>query len=169
MPPNRRQILRAISGITFAAATHAHGGPTAILEGKVFDESTGQLVPCTIAIRKADGELVIEQRSFVEGFRSNGIFRKELPAGITRVRVTRGFDYRAEEREVVLAPGQVLSLEFLLRRPSPLRSAVGVWSDNHVQMTHGKAKIIVDFPYVALTGQAEALDYLSIAQRWNTP
>lgn len=135
----------------------------------VVDDATGKPLSCTVAMQRADGHLEIENRSFLDGFRCDGSFQKTVPAGMTRVTVTRGFDYRGEQREITLQPGDVQRMEFRLSRQTPLLSLGWVCGDSHVHMTHGESHIVVDFPYVALAARAEALDYLSIAQRWNMP
>src|SRR5260370_21895615 len=34
-------------------------------------------------------------------------------------------------------------------------------------MKHGQGTIVAQFPFLALTARAEALDYMSVAQQWN--
>ena len=140
---------------------------TAELSLKVYDAATGQIVPCSVALRTATGELLTPAPGYDAGFRCPGEFRSALPPGKTTVVVTRGFDYQSETRELVLAASKTTECEIRLARISPLRKEGWVCGDNHVHMKHGEGKIQVDFPFVALTARAEALDYMSVAQAWN--
>jgi hypothetical protein len=90
-----------------------------------------------------------------------------LPAGKTKVVVTRGFDYRSEVRELDLPLGGATECEIHLARISALRKEGWVCGDNHVHMKHGQGPINAHFPFLALTARAEALDYMSVAQAWN--
>jgi hypothetical protein len=140
---------------------------TAELSLKICDASTGEIVPCSVALRTSTGELLTQSPGYNRGFRCPGAFRSALPPGKTRLVVTRGFDYQSETRGLELSASKPTECEIRLVRISPLREQGWVCGDNHVHMKHGEGRIIVDFPFVGLTARAEALDYMSVAQDWN--
>jgi hypothetical protein len=143
------------------------GSNSAALSLKIYDAETGKLVPCSVALRTSTGELLTQSPGYSDGFRCPGEFRSALPAGKTRLVVTRGFDYQSETREVELTDGKTTECEIRLARISPLHKDGWVCGDNHVHMKHGEGKILLDFPFLALTARAEAMDYMSVAQAWN--
>ena len=138
----------------------------ALLRGVIRDRSTGLPTPCTVLIRDATGKLVTENDSFKSGFRCSGQFLKHLPPGRTHVRITRGFETRAFNQELDLAPGKEVVLEVELARVVDLRKRGWYAGDSHVHMLHGEKTVPVDFDFVALTARAEDLQYLSLAQTW---
>jgi hypothetical protein len=139
---------------------------TAVLRGTITDAATGAPAACTVAITDSAGETVTETAALKGGFRCNGAFEKILPAGRTRVRVTRGFETRAESREFVLAPGATTNLALALTRTVDLRSRGWVAGDSHAHMVHGERTLSADFAFVGLTARAEDLRYLSLAHAW---
>jgi hypothetical protein len=141
----------------------------AILSGRVLDADTGRPIPATVAIREAGGNILTDNPSFAGGFRCADTFEKRVPPGLTTITVSRGLDYGAETREVKLGPGERRTLLFRLKRRTPLGRLGWVCGDSHVHMIHGERTVEVDFPYVALAGRAEGLDYLSVCQQWNLP
>lgn len=141
----------------------------ATLRGRVIDAETKQPVACTVAVRTPDGKVLSDHPSFRGGYRVEGEFRKPVPAGSLRVTVSRGFDYEPVERTLEARDGGTVDLEVVLRRRSPLRRLGWVTGDNHVHMVHGERTIEVGFPFAALSGRAEGLDYMALAQAWNLP
>jgi hypothetical protein len=141
----------------------------AALSLKIYDDATGQIAPCSVALRTSTGALLQQNPGYSDGFRCPGEFRAALPPGKTQVVVTRGFDYQAQTRELELTAGTTSECVIRLARVSPLRTEGWVCGDNHVHMKHGEAKVIDDFSFLALTARAEALDYMSVAQQWNVP
>lgn len=139
---------------------------TALLRGAVIDAATGAPAACTVAIIGADGKTVTETDAFRNGFRCDGSFEKRLPAGRIRIRVTRGFETRAETRELVLEPGAVTPVPVTLTRAVDLRAHGWVAGDSHAHMIHGERTIPADFAFVGLTARAEDLRYLSLAHAW---
>jgi len=139
---------------------------TALLRGTVIDAATGAPVACTVSLTASDGQPVAESAAFKGGFRCAGAFEKRLPAGRTRLRVTRGFETRAEERELVLQPGVATNLTLALKRVVDLRARGWVAGDSHAHMIHGERAIQVDFAFVALSARAEDLCYFSLAHAW---
>ena len=106
---------------------------------------------------------ISESPSFSDGFRSSGDFTKRLPAGPTRIRITRGFETKAINQEVNLVAGETNCLTFTLERAVNLRERGWFAGDSHVHMLHGERTVQVDFDYVALTAQAEDLQYMSLS------
>jgi hypothetical protein len=140
---------------------------SAALSLTVRDAATNEIIPCSVALTTAHGELLTDNPGYSSGFRCPGEFRSDLPPGKTRVLVTRGFDYRSEIRELLLEAGTNTNCEIHLARLSSLRQDGWVCGDNHVHMKHGEARIIQNFPFLGLSARAEALDYMSVAQAWN--
>jgi hypothetical protein len=143
------------------------GSNSATLSLRIYDAETGKITPCSIALRTSTGELLTQNPGYSGGFRCPGEFRSSLPPGKTTVVVTRGFDYQAETREVELSESKTTECEIRLARISPLQKEGWVCGDNHVHMKHNEGKVHADFPFLALTARAEALDYMSAAQQWN--
>lgn len=142
------------------------GATEARIAGRIVDADTGETMPVTVTIRLASGAVIREHPSYNRGFRSSGVFEKTVPAGPATVTVRRGFDYGAITRTVDVAAGERVELNFALRRRTPLRRLGWYCGDSHVHMIHGQREITADFPYVAIAARAEALDYMSLAQRW---
>ncbi len=139
---------------------------TAVLRGTVTDAVIGTPAACTVTITDAEGKTVIESAAFKGGFRCDGSFEKRLPAGRTRIRVTRGFETRAETRELLLQPGAATNVAFALARSADLRRRGWFAGDSHAHMIHGERTLPVDFGFVALTARAEDLHYLSLTHAW---
>lgn len=137
------------------------------LRGVVIDAETGQPTACTVAIYDANERLFKSNPSFSAGIRCNGRFEQPLPAGKTRVRVTRGFETKAAERTIDVPPDGVADVRIELRRAVDLRKLGWVAGDSHAHMNHGEKTVPVDFDFVALTADAEDLQYLSLAQAWS--
>ena len=138
----------------------------ATLTGVIRDAATQKPCPCTVTITDAQGKVVTESLSCQSGFRCSGQFRLNLPAGRTRVRVSRGFETRAITRELDLVAGKESNVELTLSRMVDLRGRGWYAGDSHVHMLHGEKTVPVDFDFIALTAQAEDLQYLSLAQAW---
>ena len=136
------------------------------LRGTVIDAASGRPTACTLRIIDSTGHTVIEHESFQGGFRSDGHFSKQLPAGGTQLRITRGFETRAQERVVEVPAAGSVELEVRLERRVDLRRLGWYAGDSHAHMIHGEKTIPVDFDFVALTARAEDLQYLSLAQAW---
>jgi hypothetical protein len=139
----------------------------AVLHGKIRDSATGELTACSVSITDANGKVVLENDSFKGGFRCSGEFTRHLPSGPTRIRITRGFETRAIEQDVTLAPGETRELDYELERIVDLRKRGWFGGDNHVHMLHGERTVPVEFDFVALTARAEDLQFMSLAQAWN--
>jgi len=137
------------------------------LRGVVVDGETGQTTACSVAITDCTGRLLTENRSFSAGVRCAGSFEHHLPAGQTRVRVTRGFETRAVEQTVDVPANGIAEVKFTLRRVVDLRKRGWFAGDSHAHMNHGEKTVPVDFDFVALTAKAEDLQYLSLAQAWS--
>jgi len=157
----------AIGNAALLAGEESAASPLpATLEGTVLDAQTGQPTACAVTITDAAGRVVVESAAFSAGFRSTGSFSKQLPAGRTRIRVSRGFETKAEEKEVVLEAGRRTAVEFRLARIVDLRRLGWYAGDSHAHMLHGERTVPVSFDDAALAAQAEGLQYLSLAQGW---
>ncbi|HWI55710.1 MAG TPA: hypothetical protein VNZ22_00685, partial [Bacillota bacterium] len=142
-------------------------GADAVLRARIKDAVTGRQTPCTVTITDAQGKVAQESASLRDGFRCSGEFTKRLPAGPTRIRITRGIETKAIYREIHLAAGETNELTFTLERVATLRQRGWFAGDSHVHMLHGERTVPVDFDEVALTARAEDLQYLCLAQAWN--
>ena len=158
---NRRNFL-TLAGVPVLAA----GQPAAVLHARVVDKATGETIPATVRVRTSAGEILRESEAFTGGFRTPGEFRKQVPPGTTTVRISRGFDFDIWEQELILGPGEQRRVVIPLVRRTPLLKEGWRCGDNHVHMIHGESRIAVDFEYLGMAAAAEALDYMSVAQRW---
>ena len=138
----------------------------AVLHGVVSDTKTPNATPCTVTITDAKGNEVSESEAFKGGFRCDGTFDKRLPAGITRIKVTRGFETHAVTKELFLRSGETTTVSIALQRTVDLRQRGWYAGDSHAHMIHGEKSFPVDFEYVALTARAEDLHYLSLTHGW---
>ncbi len=167
----KRKILALVTtaaALAFAAPVQAPS-PPATLSLTILDGQTGQPTACTVRIEDSAGRNLTENQNLGKGLRSTGSFRRELPGGQIRIRVVRGFETAAVEREVLLEPGKETRLEIRLRRVVDLRARGWYAGDSHVHMIHGERTILVTFDDVALAARAEDLQYLSLCQAWNLP
>ncbi len=163
-----RTLLITVLALALAAPVQAPQ-TSSILILSVRDAQTGQPTPCTIRIEASAGRNLTENQSLGKGLRCDGSFRRELPGGQIRIRVTRGFETAAVEREVVLEPGKETRVDVDLKRVVDLRARGWYAGDSHVHMIHGERTILVTFDDVALAARAEDLQYLSLCQAWNMP
>lgn len=132
----------------------------------IRDGITGAPVSCTVTIIDSQGKSIVENTSFKGGFRCAGEFVKRLPTGRTRIRITRGLETKAVEREVELQPDRTNEVQCTLERLVDLRGRGWYAGDSHVHMLHGERTVPVDFDFVALSARAEDLQYLCLAQDW---
>jgi hypothetical protein len=160
------KFLHGWLAILLLAGGQEMAADTAALSGLVVDAASGLPVPCEVCITDAQGRTVLESESFTAGFRCRGRFEKLLPPGPTRVRITRGPEIRAVERELVLRAGQKAELKVKLERVVDLRSQGWYAGENHAHMLHGEKAIPVNFDELALAGAAADLQYLAAAQTW---
>ena len=156
--------LAAVLSVMWVGDT---SGADTVVRGTINDALTGRPTPCTVTITDAKGKVVIESDSFKGGFRCPGEFTKRLPAGLTRIRITRGFETKAIDRQVNLLEGDTTSLAFNLERVVDLRKRGWFAGDSHVHMLHGERTVPVSFDYVSLAAKAEDLQYMCLAQAWN--
>jgi hypothetical protein len=159
--PNRLKLPEGSPAPVFAASQ-----PQSVLRVRVVDAATKELLPCTVRLLDATNRVVTEGEGLRDGFRSSGSLSKSLPPGLTKLRVTRGPEYKAVEKEIVLTAGSTNALEILLERQVDLRRRGWFAGDSHVHMIHGERTVNVDFDQVAVAAQAEDLQYLSLAQAW---
>ena len=133
---------------------------------RIVNAETGQRIACTVILVDANGRTVTEGEGVHGGFRSSGVFTRFLPPGRTKLRVTRGPEYTAAEKEIELHAGKATSLEVKLKRQVDLRRRGWFAGDSHVHMIHGERSIAVNFDQVALAARAEDLQYLSLSHAW---
>jgi hypothetical protein len=138
----------------------------AVLKATIKDEVSGFPIPCTVTITDAEGKVVTENQAFKSGFRCSGQFSKRLPAGRTRIQISRGFETHALDTEIELPADRETEASFKLQRLVDLRKRGWYAGDSHVHMLHGERTVPVDFDFVALTARAEDLQYLSLVQAW---
>ena len=166
--PNWAPITAALGLIALSSFSGADGAESpGTLRVSVVDAGSGLQVPCTVALVNSAGETIIDNQSFASGFRCDGQFMRSLPAGKTRIWVSRGFEYRTVEKVVEIRPGERLDLSLRLERSVDLRQRGWYAGENHAHMNHGERTIPVDFDSVALAARAEDLQYLSLAQAWS--
>jgi len=67
-------------------------GTTSVLHVRVVSDESGETSPCSAMLQDSAGTVVLENPSYTGGCRSSGESRKELPAGLALLLVTRGFD-----------------------------------------------------------------------------
>jgi hypothetical protein len=139
----------------------------AVLEIRVSDAATGRLTSCNILVTDPQGRTLTAPGPSAKGLRSDGNLRLELPAGPARVRVTRGFETRAAERNLLLTSGATVRLDLELTRLVDLRSLGWYSGDSHAHMIHGERHVVVGFDDVALAARAEDLQLLSLSHAWN--
>lgn len=136
------------------------------LRVRVVDAGSRAPIACTVRLVDAGGRAVGGDAGLGDSFRSTGSFVKTMPPGKARIRVTRGFEYQAVEREVVLEPGAAGEAEIAMERSVDLRRRGWYAGDSHAHMVHGERTVPVDFDQVALAARAEDLQYLSVAHAW---
>ena len=140
---------------------------TALLCGRILDAVTATPTACTVAIIDANGTTVIESESYKKGFRSDGTFEKRLPAGLTRISVTRGFETCAQIKILTLQPGESRTVSFMLERSVDLRTRGWYAGDSHSHMLHGERTVPVTFDQIALAARSEDLSYFSLGHAWD--
>ena len=136
------------------------------LHTKILSAETRQPVACTVTIIDATGRTVTDGEGLRGGFRSTGAFTRLLPPGPTKIRVIRGPEFRAVEREIALRAGEISRIEVTLERQVDLRRRGWFAGDSHDHMIHGEKTVAVDFDQVALAARAEDLQYLSVGHAW---
>ncbi len=139
---------------------------TALLRGRIIDARTKEPTACTVSISATNGAIVTESAAFKNGFRSDGTFEKIVPSGLTRIRVTRGFETRGQTQTLTLQPGETQTVTFVLERTVDLRARSWYAGDSHSHMLHGERTVPVAFDAVALAMRAEDLSYFSIGHAW---
>lgn len=140
--------------------------PTGDLQVRLIDAATREPVAATVVLLDATGKPVEPAAGLREGFRVAGAFRRAVPAGVTRLRVSRGPEYVAQEREVRVPEGAVVELGMELERRVDLRRRGWFAGDHHAHMLHGERAVGVGFDDIALAARSEDLQVLSVAQAW---
>ena len=132
------------SALAFCLLSASHAAPasdsytSAVLRGTITDAETGAPTACTVTITDSTGKIATDNEALKIGFRCDGTFDKHLSPGLTKIRVTRGFETRAVEKEVLLQPGAATNIEFKLERNENLRRRGWFAGDSHAHMIHGE-------------------------------
>ena len=155
-------VLAVPTGLMTVPAAPAQGK----LQARILSAETRQPVACTVTLVDSAGRTETEGDGFRGGFRSSGTFTKHLPPGRTKIRVTRGPEFKAVEREIELRAGETNLIEIQMERQVDLRRRGWFAGDSHVHMIHGEKTIPVNFDQVALAARAEDLQYLSLGHAW---
>lgn len=156
----------ALAGV---AVLSVSASETALLRGRIIDAMTAAPIACTVSIIDTNGAIVTESEAFKKGFRSDGTFEKNVPTGLTRIRVTRGFETRGQTQTLTLQPGETQTVTFALERIVDLRARGWYAGDSHSHMLHGERTVPVAFSSVALAARAEDLHYFSLGHAWDIP
>ncbi len=149
-----------------SALTESNAISRAELRVRILSGETGLPVACTVTLVDSTGRLLTEGDGLRGRFRSSGVFARLLLPGPTRLRVTRGPELEAAEKEIDLRAGEIRTIEIKLERRVDLRRRGWFAGDSHVHMIHGERTVAVDFDQLALAAQAEDLQYLSLGQSW---
>src|SRR5512140_478012 len=110
-----------VIGFSLCVAVGAAAGDLGTLQATVTDSASGLPMPCTVTLTDAAGKIIIENQSFTHGFRCDGRFEKQIAAGPARVRVTRGFEFRAVERTIEIPAGGMTNVTIPMSRVVDLR------------------------------------------------
>jgi hypothetical protein len=162
-------LLAALSGACPLLQVASAGEPlisAAELRASILSADTREPLACTVTIVDANGRTMTDGEGLRGAFRSSGVFRKLLPPGPTRIRVTRGPEFKAVDREIELRAGETNLIEMELERQVDLRRRGWFAGDSHVHMMHGEKTVAVDFDQMALAARAEDLQYLSVGHAW---
>jgi len=139
----------------------------AVLEAVITYSGSPEPAPCTVSISDSEGKLITETEAFKKGFRCNGVFKKEVTAGPVSILVTRGFETAAFRTNITLRAGETTRLGIDLKRLVDMSKLGWFASDSHAHMIHGERTIKSDFEFVALSAQAEDLQFFSLSHAWN--
>ena len=91
---------------------------------------------------RADDSFVRSERAFEPHyFQTSGTSELNVPAGHLQVEVMRGFEYRVEKRQILIAAGRRTSLTIYLQPLNVPKDARSQWvsGDVHVHMNYGGA------------------------------
>ena len=160
------RIERSAAPAEVRPANKSSSGKQAELHARILSAETRQPVACTVTIVDANGRTVTDGEGLRGGFRSSGVFTRLLPPGPTKMRVTRGPEFKAVAREIELRADETNLIEVELERQVDLRRRGWFAGDSHVHMVHGEKTVAVDFDQVALAARAEDLQYLSVGHAW---
>lgn len=153
-------------GLLRATGAGVEAGAPATLRVRVIDAATRDPLACTVTLVDSGGRLATNSAAFAAGFRADGGFTRELPSGPTRVRLARGPEYEAIERQLDLRSGETVEWDAALTRRVDLRKRGWVSGDSHTHMIHGERTVPVNFDDVALAARAEDLRYVSLGHAW---
>jgi putative membrane-bound dehydrogenase-like protein len=142
-------------------AARASGAQTGKLSISVVDADTGEPTPCRINVVASDGDFYQPTQGHLRGFSLTGVWPKsgwgnrqgkapirylgrffystgsstvEVPAGVTRVEVWKGFEYTPVKLSTSIRPGETREVKLSLRRTADMTQS-GYWSgDPHIHI-----------------------------------
>jgi hypothetical protein len=148
---------------------------TGQLAVQVVDADTNEVIPARLVLQASDGSFpgdrldcaaarwpYIEAHAvFIPGEQSF-----ELPAGRTSVTAAHGFEYHLDSKEVEIEAGKSTKVSLRLKRLCEMQKAGWVAGDVHVHMLHGENQRQTSYADVALTCEANGLDFLYVGQEY---
>jgi hypothetical protein len=167
--------MRRLIAVLVALSTTSLFAQTGKLVVRVVDQETRKLLPARLVLRASDGTypgdrmgISAKQWPHIEG---HAVFVRgeqsfEVPAGRTAITAARGLDYRLDSTEIDVPTGGNVSVEMELSRVVDLRKAGWVSGDLHVHMLHGENQRPTSYADVALTCEANGLDFVSVGQEY---
>ncbi len=139
-----------------------------ILRGRIFDSDTNTLLPARVVIKRTDGEFLTVIYRKCPGFWCDGKFEIPVPSGNISIEVIHGFEYVPAILEHFVKPGQILQIDFFLKRNVNLREMGWYCGENHFHIVHGEKKCPADFELASLISRAEGLDYINVTYFWDS-
>jgi Tol biopolymer transport system component len=115
------------------------GGPLTAARVSVTDESGRAYAPDDALWHADDGFDRSERRVEYQYFHAPGSTELSLPAGIAKIEITRGTEYRPVRRSVKIENGSTAELEVSLERIADLAAEGWFSADLHVHMNYGGA------------------------------
>lgn len=142
---------------------------------RVIDDASSKPISARLVVRASDGTYPGD-RLAVSADRwpnldAHGVFIPgeasfELPVGKTLLTAAHGLEYRAESRTVEVRSSKQVTVELRLQRVVNMRELGWVAGDLHVHMIHGENQRQTSYEDVALTCEANGLDFVSVGQEY---
>jgi hypothetical protein len=171
-------IRHGFAGLMFAVLsllTTSLNAATGVLEVQVVDAETNEPIPARLALKASDGTYPGDRLDCVAtrwpSIEAHAVFIRgrqsfDLPAGTTSVTAAHGLEYLAESQSTEVEPGKTVKLNFRLKRLCHMRQAGWVAGDIHVHMLHGENQRPTSYADVALTCEANGLNFVSVGQEY---
>ena len=158
-----RQVLRVSLPLAWS--------PACRLRIQVLDEA-GRQIPARVEVVGSDGLGRAPSGTYLRYtpiragayFHTRGISNLALPAGETRIRVAKGFEFRAQERVVDLQPSGPRSLEFRLERFHDAAARGWYSGDIHIHpnLVHKTMDQVINPVDIRLQTEAEDLNVANL-------